>query len=156
MATALSIVALSISGLTLLWTIGWSVFTHRHATQAKVAVKTSFSIPVYGTQLGDQAIDITATNTGSVTITLTGAQFRIKGKDETLVPIEWVTQTLQHLPVILEPGKYWTGLADLASIRNSLAQRYGRSEGWELRAFLRDASGEAYDGTNWISIGGAD
>jgi hypothetical protein len=59
MATALSIIAVSISGLTFLWTIGWS-FTHTPISdEARVKVGGSFSIPVYGPNLGEPALGIT-------------------------------------------------------------------------------------------------
>jgi hypothetical protein len=154
MALVLSIVAISISGLTLLWTIGWSVFTHRRTTLARVTVKSSFSFPIYGMSPGDPAISITATNTGAVTVTVVSAQLRIKGKKETLAPVEWVVVTPQPLPIVLEPGEHWDGLVDVDSVLARLAQMYGARKGWKVRAYVRDPAGRTYEASEWIDLTG--
>jgi hypothetical protein len=63
-----------------------------------MTVKSAFSFLVSGSTTGNLGISIAAANTGSVTVTLTGCQLRIKGRDETLAPVEWVMQTLASLP----------------------------------------------------------
>jgi hypothetical protein len=153
MATVLSIVAISISGLTLVWTIGWSVYTHRKATRADVTVRASYSLPVYGPTVGDPAISITATNTGSVTVTLIGCQLRIKGSEDTLAPVTWVAQTPHDLPTVLEPGEHWNALVDIESIRQTLVDFVGPRASWKVKPYVRDASDKEHDSPNWIEIG---
>lgn len=151
-ATILSIVAIAISGLTLLWTIGWSIYTHRRSTLARVAVTNSFSIPVYGDQLGEAAIDITATNAGSVTVTITGAQLRVRRRKGTLAPVEWVVQSPANLPTVLEPGKHWTGMVNARSIIQALDRQYGPRKKWTVKAFVRDPAGGTYPADKWVAL----
>ena len=151
-AIVLSVVAISISGLTLLWTIGWSIFTHRRTTLARITVTSALSFPLYGMTPGNPTISITAANTGAVTVTLVSAQLRIKGKKETLLPVEWVVQTPQPLPIVLEPGKHCDGLVDVASVLGTLTQMYGARKGWKVRAYVRDPSDSTYEASEWIAL----
>jgi hypothetical protein len=159
MATALSIIAIAVSGLTLVWTIVWSIYTYRRTTLAQVTVTSGLSIPMYGPTPetmapGDTAIAITATNTGAVTVTLSGAQLRIKGREGTVVPIEWVVQTPQDLPIVLQPGLHWYGMIDIASVVGTLARQYGtQSDDWKVKPFVRDSAGRTYEVEGWINIG---
>jgi len=121
-SSILAVVAIGVSALMLLWTIFWSVYTHRRATRARLTVTTSFSVPVYGRQLGQAAIDITATNTGPVAVTVSGTAFEVKGRSETVTPMEWLVQTPAPLPLVLEPGRHWNGLVDAAPIVEALAR----------------------------------
>jgi hypothetical protein len=159
MAVAISIVAISISGLTLVWTIVWSIYTHRRTTLAQVTVTSGLSIPMYGQTPGtmapgDTAIGITATNSGAVTVTLSGVQLRIKGREGTVVPLDWVVQTPQDLPMVLEPGLHWYGMVDVASVVGSLTREYGaQSDDWKVKPFVRDPAGRTYEPDEWINIG---
>jgi hypothetical protein len=152
-AVVLSIVAISISGLTLVWTIGWSVFTHRRTTLARITVTSGLSFPLYGSTPGDLAVGITAANTGAVTTTVTGVQLRIKGKKETVAPVEWVVQTPQPLPIVLEPGTHWYGMVDVVSVRQALARHLGTARSWKVKPFVRDPSGRTYESESWVDIG---
>jgi hypothetical protein len=152
MTTALSIIAISISVLTFAWTIAWSIYTHRRATQPGVKVKGSFATPVYGPALGAPCLGITVTNTGAVTITITSARFAIDGKQETLAPIAWVMQTPEPLPVVLAPGGHWDGLADADLMHNSLVRQYGGDGGWRLQPVVADSAGREYRATEWLTI----
>lgn len=151
-ATILAIVAIGISGITLLWTIGWSVYTHRSTTLARLTVRSSFSIPVYDNHLGPATIDITATNTGSVTVTVSGVQIKVKGRKGTLAPTEWVVQTPTSLPIVLEPGKHWTGLVSAQSIVDALARQYGQHKTWTIKGFVRDPASTAYEADKWTKL----
>jgi hypothetical protein len=44
---SLGLVALIVSALTLAWTVGWSVYTHRPATRPNITLRASWGIPVY-------------------------------------------------------------------------------------------------------------
>lgn len=151
-ATILSIVAIAISGLTLLWTIGWSIYTHRRTTLARVAVTNAFSIPVFGDQLGEAVVDITATNVGAVRVTITGAQLRVKRRKETLAPVEWVVQTPVNLPTALEPGKYWKGMVSARSIIEALERQYGPRKKWKVQAYVHDPAGGSYRAGKWMTL----
>jgi len=66
-ATALSVIAISISALTFLWTIAWSIYTHRQRTRPRVVVQAAYALPVYpGGGAGAPSVDVTVTNTGQV------------------------------------------------------------------------------------------
>lgn len=59
MATELAVTAIFISALTLLWTIGWSIYTHRRATRASVVVLGAFAFPVYpGGSAGEVSMNV--------------------------------------------------------------------------------------------------
>lgn len=88
-------------------------------------MRAAFAFPVYGPTVGDQAVSITATNTGSVNVTLLGCQLRIKGSEDTLAPLTWVVQTPTNLPTPLEPGAHWNGMVDVESIRQTLRSHVG-------------------------------
>ncbi len=51
----LAVAALIVSGATLLWTIGWSVYTNRQATKPHVIVRQSLGFTTYGPHAGDRA-----------------------------------------------------------------------------------------------------
>lgn len=57
---ALSIVAISISALTALWTVGWSIYTHRRQTRPRVIVLGTHAFPMYSDgQAGEASVDVT-------------------------------------------------------------------------------------------------
>jgi hypothetical protein len=151
--TILAVVAIGVSALTLLWTIFWSVYTHRRATRPRLTVRTVFSVPVdYANQLGRAAIDMTAANTGPVTVSVTGAAIEVKGKSETVVPVAWVVQTPAPLPRVLAPGDHWNGLVDAGMVLESLGRRYGPREKWKIRAVVHDPAGNKYRPRKWMTL----
>jgi hypothetical protein len=83
---------------------------------------------------------------------LVSAQLRIKGKKETLLPVEWVAQTPQPLSIVLEPGMHWIGLVDVASVLGTLTQMYGTPKGWKVRAYVRDPAEQTYEASEWIDL----
>lgn len=147
-AVELSIVAIAISGAALAWTIGWSVYTHRRATRPSLTVRASFGIPVYGGELGEQAISVTVANTGSVPTTVTGVHFEIGGARQTLAPFE--LQDPRPLPTVLAGGEHWHGMVALEGITASLRQRFGGGS-QRIRAVARDAT-RSYTADDWLSI----
>ena len=153
-AQTLSIVAIAISGLTLVWTIVWSIYTHRRATRADLTVRGSISYPTYGPTIGNPCLDMTATNTGAVPVTLTGAKIKIRGKRQTVAPIGWVMQTPSALPIVLQTGGHWNGLVDLHAVTQALVRQYGVQvrRNWKLRPVVWDSSGREYQGDRWIEV----
>jgi hypothetical protein len=130
MATVLSIIAISLSGLTLLWTIGWSIYTHRHATTPSLSVEGGYGMPAYdtpggGSRLGDQALDVTVRNDGPVRVTVTGVHFEIEGRTETMVVPRWLFESPRPLPIVLEPGEQWHAMLPLEGAANDLREQYG-------------------------------
>jgi hypothetical protein len=97
-------------------------------------------------QVGDAAIDLTATNTGQAPVTLSSAKFwlRGKGKDISLAPMEWVVQTPGSLPIRLESGDHWTGLVHVRSMKASADQHFGARSHWHVRPVLTDTAGRRY------------
>jgi hypothetical protein len=157
-AVTLSVLAIVIAGLSFVWTVVWSVYTHRRQTTPSVVVSVSFALPLYaGGRAGEQAIDVTATNTGSLPVTLTSVRFEIEGRDEGLVPLEWLMQSPGPLPVTLRSGEQWNALVALASITGSLRERFGatgtRRVRRRVRARIGDSAGRAYRSDGWLNLG---
>jgi hypothetical protein len=152
-SSLLAVIAIGISGLTLLWTIFWSIYTHRRSTLTRLVVRTAFSVPVgYDNRLWRAAVDISATNTGAVTVTVTGAAIQVKGKKETLSPMEWVVQQPSPLPLVLEPGKHWSGLVDAGAIIDALARKWGPRKEWVIRGAAHDPAGNTYRARKWMTL----
>lgn len=105
----LALIALAVSGLTLVWTIFWSLSQRRLATRPRLTVDSVWAFPTYGPELGPQCIQTTATNTGLAPVTLNGCSLLIRGARRARVPlVEWVHES-PPLPTRLEPGADWTG-----------------------------------------------
>ena len=66
----LAIAAFAISGLTLVWTIYWSISQRRLATQPQMTVRSVWAFLPRGPELGPRCISTTATNTGLAPVTL--------------------------------------------------------------------------------------
>ena len=143
-ALIVAVVAATISVLSFLWTVGWSIYTHRRATRPAVTVRSAWTIPVFGGSLGEQMIGVTATNDGVVPVELTSFKFEIRGRSETLTMIDWALQVPQPLPVRLEPGGYWTGHARIRDLTESLSGRWPEASSWRLRPVVTDASDREY------------
>jgi hypothetical protein len=154
MATALSIIALLISGLTFLWTIGWSIYTHRRATSPSIIVLGTFAVPVYpGGGVGVPCVDVTVTNTGRVPVTISSVAFEIDGRrGETLVVMEWLAQSPRPLPIPLAPSEHWTGLVETERLTGSLLQQFGPSAPRRLRPTASDPAGGSYAAERWLEL----
>ena len=153
MATALSIIAICISALTFLWTIGWSIYTHRRATQPSIVVFGTFAAPVYpGGNMGEPSVDVTVTNTGSVPVTISSVAFEVQGRGETLVVMEWLVQSPRPLPIPLGPGDHWHALVEIERLTGSLRQQYGPTAPSRIRPVARDPAGGSYAGDRWLEL----
>jgi hypothetical protein len=147
----LGLAALIVSGLTLVWTAAWSVYTHRRATRPRVTVRASWGFPTYDlpggrVHIGERTFTITATNTGQAAVTISGCKFLVRGtpRGTSVVPIDWVAQTPGNLPVRLDPGDPWTGMVDVASVKASLDRHYGPRDHWHVRPVLSDSADRTY------------
>ncbi len=149
----LSIIAILISALTALWTIVWSIYTHRRQTRPQVTVLGTFALPLYlDGQAGKQSVDVTVTNAGPVPVTITGVAFEIEGSAETLAIIEWLIQNPRPLPTPLGPGEHWTALVEADRLKGSLAQRFGPTAARRLRPVARDPAGGRYAAEKWLEL----
>jgi len=108
---SLALAAIIISAVTLTWTVGWSVYTHRRATKPSIVLGAAWAYPVYdmpggGTHVGTRTIDATATNTGQATVTLASCKVLIRGKPKTdsIAPMAWVVQSPGPLWQVRNPG----------------------------------------------------
>lgn len=152
-ATAISVIAIVISGLAFLWTIGWSVHTHRRTTRPRVVVRGVFSMPVYpGGGLGDPSVDVTVTNTGQVPVTISSVAFEIQGRSDTLAVMEWLVQSPRPLSIPLGPGDHWTALVETERLTGSLLQRYGPATPRRLRPVASDPAGGRYVADTWLDL----
>lgn len=153
MATVLSLIAITISGLTFIWTIGWSVYTHRRATRPDIVVLATFALPVYpGGGLGVPSVDVTVTNTGSVPVTISSVAFEIQGRGETLIVMEWLTQSPRPLPVPLAPSEHWTGLVETERLTGSLLQQFGADTSRRIRPIASDPARGTYVAQQWLEL----
>jgi hypothetical protein len=78
-ALIVAVAAATVSLVSLVWTIGWSIYTHRRATRPAITVRGSWGLTLYHAGPGDEVISVTATNTGPVPVELTSAKVRIAG-----------------------------------------------------------------------------
>jgi hypothetical protein len=159
-ATTLSIIAISLSTLTLLWTIGWSVYTHRQSTRPSVIVlgraerfypgRAPPGVPV--DVLPRLMVDVTVANTGQVPVTISSVAFEIDGQRETLPVWEWMTQSPHPLPTPLAPGGYWTGLVESGRLTDWLVERYGQRTPRKIRPVVETPAGGRYRAEEWINV----
>lgn len=152
MAIVLSIIAISISALTLFWTIGWSIYTQRRRTRPSLIVGAWFVVPLDDGGLTDPAVDVTITNTGQVPVTIASVGFEIEGRNETFAVIKWVLQTPRSLPIPLGPGDHWTGLVAPGVMEGSLLRRYGGSAPRRIRPVASDPTGRRYAAKQWLDL----
>jgi hypothetical protein len=103
-------------------------------------------------EFGESALSMTATNTGSVPVTITTARFRIRGEEGTLAPIDWVMQTPGSLPIVLTPGGHWNGLADAGSLRAALVRQCGQRSGWQLQPVVSDSANREFRCPTWLDV----
>lgn len=116
-ALIVAIVAASISGLTFVWTIFWSIYEHRARTKPDVKVKATLAfVPPHGEML----VSVSVTNIGGPPITLRGIAIAIKGRDEQLALIHWEYQS-EPFNTTYKTGGSWDGLIQPDGIRAQLA-----------------------------------
>jgi hypothetical protein len=147
----MALAAIVISAVTLVWTIGWAIYSHRRATAPRISTRAAWSFPVYElggrSELGDAAFSITATNTGPVAVTISNLKFFIRrvGRDKSVVPFDWVAQVPSSLPLVLKPGDHWTGLVHARSVKESLDRNLGPRRRWQVRPVVSDTADRRYD-----------
>jgi hypothetical protein len=135
----------TISALTLAWTIIWSVSTRRLKTRPQLKVRSTWAFLTYGPEVGPLCIQTTAANTGLAPVTVDSCSMLVGSKRGSRVAIiEWVNQNPQPLPVRLEPGEHWTGLAHADSIKVGLDHHLGRRRRWRVRPLVGDPAGRSY------------
>jgi hypothetical protein len=133
-ALIVAVVAVTISLLSLAWTVGWSIYTHRRTTRPAVTVRGTWAFPVSDSGPGDEIlIDVTATNTGLVPVELTSAKFEVRGVSENVVLLNSRLQTPSPLPIRLEAGGYWTGYAGVRELGETLARHLPHAASWKIR-----------------------
>lgn len=141
----LPIIAIVISGLTLVWTIYWSIQQRRLATRPQLTVRSTWAFLASGPELSDLCVSTTATNTGLAPVTLASCTMLVHGHEQSRVAVvDWVTQNPRSLPARLEPGDHWTGMAHAASIKATLDHNLGPRERWWIRPIVGDPTGRAY------------
>ena len=142
-----ALVALAISGLTLLWTIIWSLSQRRLATRPRLTVGSVWAMPISGPEVGPRCIQTTATNTGLAPVTIASSSFLIRGRPrDRVAPLDWVHQD-PPLPTRPEPGAHWIGMADAESIKRSVDRHLGARPSWWVRPIVGDSTGRAYKAT---------
>jgi hypothetical protein len=146
----MALAAIVISAVTVAWTIAWAIYSQRRATAPRISTRAAWSLPVYDvggrSELGDPAFSITATNTGPVAVTISSLKFFIRGvgRDKSVVPIDWVSQTPCSLPLVLNPGDHWTGLVHAGSVKESLDRNLGPRRRWQIRPVVSDTADRRY------------
>lgn len=144
----MALIALAISGLTVLWTIIWSVSQRRLATRPRLTVRSVWAFLPRGPDLGPRCIQTTATNTGLAPVTLESSSLLIRGRRRDRVAVlEWLHQNTP-LPTRLEPGAHWMGIADAESVKGSLDRGLGARARWRVRPIVGDSTGRAHKTTH--------
>jgi hypothetical protein len=141
-ALIVAIVAASVSGLTFLWTIFWSIYEHRQRTRPtlRVIVKLAYVHPY-----GQPFVDITVTNTGQPAAELRGIDIYFKHRPEHVALVGWWRQNA--LPCHLETGNSWNGLIESQPVKAPI--RPMAPQGGEIRFVARDAADNQYS-SEWI------
>jgi hypothetical protein len=93
----LALIALATSGLTLVWTIFWSLSQRRLATRPRLTVRCAWALVAFGPEVSGRCISITATNTGLAPVTLGSAAMLVRDRRQRAAIIEWVTQRTHRL-----------------------------------------------------------
>jgi hypothetical protein len=137
--------------LALAWTIGWSIYCYRRANKPRISTRAAYSFPVYDLpdgrkELGPTAVSLTVTNTGPHAITISSAKFLVKGspKGVSVVPLDWMTQAPRELPVCLQPGDHWMGLAHAGSVKASIDHNLGPRHRWDVSPVVSDTADRKY------------
>lgn len=152
-ASKLSIIAISLSALTFLWTIGWSIYTHRQSTRPNVVVRGTFAVPIYpGGAAGAVSIDVTVTNTGQMPVTISSVAFEIQGQQQTLAVMEWLVESPRPLPIPLGSGDHWHALVEAERLTGSLLQQYGPTATRRIRPVAKDPAGGRYCDEQWLDL----
>ena len=144
-------IAIIISAVALAWSVGWSIYCQRRANKPRISTRAAWSVPVYDLpdgrrELGDATVSLTATNTGSQTVTISSVKFIVRGspKGMSMVPLDWVAQTPCDLPVRLQPGDHWAGLVHAGSVKASIDQRLGARNRWHISPIVSDTADRTY------------
>ena len=142
-----ALVAIAISGLTLLWTIIWSISQRRLATRPRLTVRSAWAFLTSGPDAGPLCIQTTATNTGLAPVTVDSSTLLVRGqRDSRVAPLEWVFQS-GPLPMRLEPGDRWMGMAHAESVKRTLDHQLGAREHWSVRPIVGDSTGRGHKAT---------
>jgi hypothetical protein len=143
--------AIVISAAALIWSVGWSIYCYRRANRPRVSARAAWSFPVYdsldgGSRLGDATVSLTATNTGPLPVTVSGVKFIVRGgpRGTSFVPLDWVAQSPSPLPVVLQPGDHWTGLAHAGSVKASIDRNLGPRRQWKVSPVVSDTADRKY------------
>jgi hypothetical protein len=106
----LAVIAITISGGTLLWTVSWSLAQWRW-TRPRLTVRCVWAFLAFpgtgeeGPPDGDEH--------RLAPVTLDSSSLLIRGRRRArLAPLAWVVERHAPLPLRLEPGAHWMGMAE--------------------------------------------
>jgi hypothetical protein len=146
MALTFSIIAIVLAIVSFGWSVGWSIYQHRTATRVRLYATAAFQVS------WPPVIEITATNTGPVPVTITGVLASIEGTQPKAV-VQWWVQQSEPLPQLLTTGTTWTGLLDQDRLVEALSIRVHKAGAWELIFEVMDAADGTHRASNQITLG---
>jgi hypothetical protein len=149
-ALVISIVALTLALLSFLWTIGWSIYTHRKTTRPQVQVEGRFS--VLGTEPVMRTYGFIVVNDGLVPATISSASVEVEGADNFFAFVRFAMQSGGELPAVLGPGASWTGFVLADELRNGVAEIAGDLEPpWRYRLHVGGPGSRDY-ASDWYTM----
>jgi hypothetical protein len=107
----------------------------------RISVSVSYGTPVYGSQLGDQMVLLTATNPGHRPVTLVGAGFFLPDGRQLIMPSPLAVPAL---PCELNEGKSCQVFMSIPGIVERVGPRIS------LVGFFRDALGTTHRSSRWL------
>ena len=141
--------AIAVSILTLLWSVGWSIWLYRTTHHPKLRVTACLTLAATHDDTIENLISVAIANTGSLPVTITSLAFRIVGdrKKQQLLPTVWLQPSV--LPKPLEVGGYFQApYSDREELRKTLADAFSRFDEdarWRIVAVASDAAGISYE-----------
>lgn len=149
-ALVISIVALTLALLSFLWTIGWSIYTHRKTTHPQVQVEGRFS--VLGTDPVMTTYGFIVVNEGVVPATITSASVEVERAENFFAFWRFVMQSGDELPAVLGPGASWTGFVLADELRRGVAEIAGDLEPpWRYRLHVGGPASRDYP-SEWYTM----
>jgi hypothetical protein len=153
-----SIIALAVSMLSLVWSAAWSMWLYSRSRRPDVMVETSYGLvpDAFGGTV--YVLSTSVTNVGTLPVTVRGIVLKAKGDHERrqILPQEWMRA---ELPAKLGIGEHWDApLLETAALVRMLEAELptlarGEPPKWRLWTEARDAADNRYRSKRTVSLG---
>jgi hypothetical protein len=151
-ALIVAVAAATVSLVSFGWTIGWSIWQHRRLTVPRVHVSAGRALFTRLPNL--PALQIDATNVGTVGVTLSNTFIRVKGHTDAGFPTQFLHQEPGPLPLKLETGERWLAILEWDLVRDAANRIAGHQGAVMLRVGVTDSTGRKHE-TSWMPLDAA-